>query len=122
MAIIALGHHRRWWLIPAPTYLIHEADAEWLARGQVPPGGRSGFVGTVIDRAPILVGDAVFHRGQLTPGPDALATDPATRDASFNRFPSHITAIGFAHGVPLTGDNVSEFTAWLGARPFVRRR
>jgi glyoxylase-like metal-dependent hydrolase (beta-lactamase superfamily II) len=140
--------------------LIHEADAQWLARGQVPTGGRSGLLGKVIDRAPLLhwapvqatrtlrdgelvaglrvihtpghtpghvvlhhldsgallVADAVFHRGGLTTGPNALAADPLVREESYRRIPAGASAIGFAHGPPLLRDEAATFTQWLAAR------
>ena len=140
--------------------LIHELDAGWLAAGRVPPAGRSGPLGRMIDAVPLLhwqpvtptrtvsdgeligslrvihtpghspghiallhepsrallVGDAVFHRTELATGPDALAADPALRNASYARLPQDITAVGFAHGTPLDADRIGDFTAWLRFR------
>jgi glyoxylase-like metal-dependent hydrolase (beta-lactamase superfamily II) len=48
--------------------LIHEADAGWLAAGRVPPAGRSGRLGKLIDRAPLLRWTPVVPDGLLTNG------------------------------------------------------
>jgi len=61
----------------------------------------------------LLVGDAVFNRGGLSGGHDALAADPVVRDASYARMPRDVTAVGFAHGAPLVGDAVTSLNAWL---------
>lgn len=61
----------------------------------------------------LLVGDAVFHRGDLATGRDALAADPATRDASYAHLPRDVTAVGFAHGTPLIGGKVDSLATWL---------
>jgi glyoxylase-like metal-dependent hydrolase (beta-lactamase superfamily II) len=34
--------------------LLHQADAAWLESGRVPPHGRSGAFGRLIDKAPLL--------------------------------------------------------------------
>jgi glyoxylase-like metal-dependent hydrolase (beta-lactamase superfamily II) len=78
------------------------------------PGHSPGHI--VLQHEPsgaVLVGDAVFHRGELSSGRDALAADPALRDVSSSRMPRGVSAVGFAHGTPLTGDEVSAFNAWL---------
>ncbi|MEZ0112630.1 glyoxylase-like metal-dependent hydrolase (beta-lactamase superfamily II) [Catenulispora sp. EB89] len=61
----------------------------------------------------LLVGDAVFNRGGLSSGQDALAADPVVRDASYAFMPRDVTAVGFAHGAPLVGDAVTSLNAWL---------
>lgn len=61
----------------------------------------------------LLVGDAVFNRGGLSSGHDALAADPAGRDASYARMPRGVSAVGFSHGAPLNGDEAASFDAWL---------
>lgn len=81
------------------------------------PGHSPGHI--VLHHEPsgaILVGDAVFHRGDLSSGRDALAADPALRDASYSRMPRGVSAVGFAHGTPLTGDEVGAFNTWLEYR------
>jgi glyoxylase-like metal-dependent hydrolase (beta-lactamase superfamily II) len=142
------------------TIVIHQADAGWLPGGRVPPGGRSGALGRLIDRVPklhwtpfeadatvgdgdliegagglrvihtpghspghiallheptgtVLAGDAVFHRGGLSLGPGALAADPAARAASLARIPAEVTAVGFAHGQPLSGPGIESYRAFL---------
>jgi glyoxylase-like metal-dependent hydrolase (beta-lactamase superfamily II) len=47
--------------------LIHQADAAWLQAGRVPPSGRCGRLGRLLDRAPLLRWNPVT--------PDALLTD-----------------------------------------------
>jgi glyoxylase-like metal-dependent hydrolase (beta-lactamase superfamily II) len=61
----------------------------------------------------VLVGDAVFNRGKLALGPDTLAADPAARPASIARIPGDVTAVGFAHGAPLSGSGIESFRAFL---------
>ena len=61
----------------------------------------------------LLVGDAVFNRGGLSSGHDALAADPARRDASYARMPRGVSAVGLSHGAPLNGDEAASFDAWL---------
>ncbi|MCD2189597.1 MBL fold metallo-hydrolase [Actinomycetospora soli] len=39
--------------------LIHDADAAWLRAGRVPAGGRSGVVGSTLDRLPFMRWTAV---------------------------------------------------------------
>ena len=89
--------------------LIHRADADWLRAGRVPPAGRSGRVGRLIDRVPLLhwrplepdgvltdgdyVGGSsglrVIHTPGHTPGHIALLHEPTDTvfvgDAIFNR-------------------------------------
>jgi glyoxylase-like metal-dependent hydrolase (beta-lactamase superfamily II) len=63
-----------------------------------------------------LVGDAVFHRGELGLGPSALAADPALRAAGLRALPRNLSAVGFAHGPALTrADELDAFQAWLEA-------
>ncbi|MFI0905611.1 MBL fold metallo-hydrolase [Streptomyces sioyaensis] len=140
--------------------VIHRDDADWLPVGRVPAHGRSGALGRIIDRLPmlhwtpftadrtvtdgelidgsdglrvihtpghspghialhhepsstILVGDAVFHRGELALGPAALAADPSLRVESLTRVPADIQAIGFAHGAPLKHAGVDAFQQFL---------
>jgi hypothetical protein len=65
----------------------------------------------------VLAGDAVFHRGGLSLGQDALATDPAVRAASVTRIPGDVKAVAFAHGEPLSGTGTESFRAFLGQLP-----
>jgi glyoxylase-like metal-dependent hydrolase (beta-lactamase superfamily II) len=147
--------------------LVHHADAPWLTDGRVPPQGRSGAAGRLLDRLPklhwtpfeadatltdgdvvdgglrvlhtpghspghivllhepsgtLLAGDALFHRGgRLALGPAALAAAPGTRAASLARIPETVTAVGFAHGAPLTGADTAAFHRWLAALPGAAR-
>ncbi|KAA9159096.1 MBL fold metallo-hydrolase [Amycolatopsis acidicola] len=88
---------------------IHAADAPWLAAGRVPPAGRAGFAGRLLDRVPLVHwtpvtadvllrdGDSVAGAGGLrvihtpghTPGHIALHYEPGNAvlvgDAIFNR-------------------------------------
>jgi len=78
------------------------------------PGHSPGHIALVHEPSrTLLVGDAIFNRSGLATGPDALAADPATRDASYRRLPRDVTAVGFAHGAPLAGDEVARYAAWL---------
>ncbi|MHA6764615.1 MBL fold metallo-hydrolase [Streptacidiphilus sp. PAMC 29251] len=57
--------------------LIHAADADWLQAGRVPAAGRSGSVGRLIDRLPLLhwqpvTPDGLLTDGQLIEGSDGL--------------------------------------------------
>jgi glyoxylase-like metal-dependent hydrolase (beta-lactamase superfamily II) len=63
-----------------------------------------------------LVGDAVFHRGEIALGPAALAADPSLRAGSLARVPSDVRAVGFAHGTPLTGAGISAFREFVDQR------
>jgi glyoxylase-like metal-dependent hydrolase (beta-lactamase superfamily II) len=58
----------------------------------------------------LLTGDAILNRGS-TPshGPNFLANDLAERDVSLARLPDDITAVGFAHGAPLSGHAVEAY-------------
>jgi glyoxylase-like metal-dependent hydrolase (beta-lactamase superfamily II) len=48
--------------------LIHEVDAAWLQAGRVPPSGRSGRLGRLVDKVPVLHWDPVTPDGLLTDG------------------------------------------------------
>jgi glyoxylase-like metal-dependent hydrolase (beta-lactamase superfamily II) len=61
----------------------------------------------------VLMGDAAFNRGRLALGPAALAADPALRPGSLARLPRDLSAVGFAHGSPLTGAEVDTFQRFL---------
>ena len=64
----------------------------------------------------LLVGDAIVHkRAQVGQGPRSLAADPAERSHSLGRLPADVSAVGFAHGAPLIGPAVGDYTAWLEA-------
>jgi glyoxylase-like metal-dependent hydrolase (beta-lactamase superfamily II) len=60
-----------------------------------------------------LVGDAVFHRGDLALGPAALAADPHLRAGSLARIPRDVRAVGFAHGAPLEETGIPAFHQFL---------
>ena len=78
------------------------------------PGHSPGHIALVHEPSrALLVGDAIFNRGGLATGPDALTADPATRNASYRLLPRDVTAVGFAHGAPLAGDEVAGYAAWL---------
>ncbi|MEV0847310.1 MBL fold metallo-hydrolase [Streptomyces sp. NPDC049954] len=70
-----------------------------------------------------LVGDAVFHRGALSYGPEAMAADPARRPAGAARVPAETAVVGFSHGTAITGSTggtggtgIEEFHTFLGRR------
>lgn len=48
--------------------LIHQLDAGWLSAGRVPPSGRSGALGRVIDRFPVLHWQPVRVTRTITDG------------------------------------------------------
>ena len=78
------------------------------------PGHTPGHVVLVHEPSrTALLGDAVFHRGELALGPAALAADPQLRGASLARLPQGIAAAGFAHGTPLSGKDISVFHGFL---------
>ena len=88
-------------------------DSDGL-RGLHTPGHSPGHI--VLLHEPsrtLLTGDAVFHRGDLTLGPAALAADPQLRTGSLARLPRDLKSVGFAHGTALTGDRVDDFHHWL---------
>lgn len=62
-----------------------------------------------------LLGDAVFHRGELALGPAALAADPDLRAGAPARLPGDLRAAGFAHGAPLSGAGIGAFHRFLDA-------
>jgi glyoxylase-like metal-dependent hydrolase (beta-lactamase superfamily II) len=60
----------------------------------------------------LLTGDAVFHRGKTpSQGPAALSYEPGVQ--SLRRLPVDVSAVGFAHGAPLTGAGVESYQDWL---------
>ncbi|WP_052442479.1 MBL fold metallo-hydrolase [Streptacidiphilus neutrinimicus] len=78
------------------------------------PGHTPGHVVLVHEPShTALLGDAVFHRGELALGPAALAADPRLRAGSLTQLPQGIAAAGFAHGTPLTGPDISAFHTFL---------
>ncbi|WP_227026057.1 isocitrate lyase/phosphoenolpyruvate mutase family protein [Streptomyces fodineus] len=61
----------------AARILIHEADRPWLEAGRVPPEGRSGRAGRLLDRLPKLhwapfAADGTIADGELLEGSDGL--------------------------------------------------
>jgi glyoxylase-like metal-dependent hydrolase (beta-lactamase superfamily II) len=60
-----------------------------------------------------LVGDAIFHRGDLALGPASLAADPSLRAGSLARIPREVRAVGFAHGAPLEETAIPAFHQFL---------
>ena len=63
----------------------------------------------------LLLGDAAFHLRGLGLGPATLAHDPGGRPDALARLPRDVTAVGFAHGAPLTGDGTDSFREFLSA-------
>lgn len=102
------------WEPVAPTGTVADGALVGSLRVIHTPGHSPGHI--VLQHEPsraLLVGDAVFHSGELSSGRDALAADPALRDTSYSRMPRDISAVGFAHGTPLNGDEVDTFNMWL---------
>ena len=82
------------------------------------PGHSPGHIALLHEPSrSVLVGDAVFHRGELGLGPAALAADPALRAESLQALPSDLEAVGFAHGPALTGARTDLFHRWLESLP-----
>lgn len=74
----------------------------------------------------LLVGDAVFRTGKLSLGPAGFAADPEARAAAVARMPDNLSAVGFGHGEPLTGPELTAFDSWrasatAGSPPRPRR-
>jgi glyoxylase-like metal-dependent hydrolase (beta-lactamase superfamily II) len=82
------------------------------------PGHSPGHIALLHEpTGAVLVGDALFHRGELGLGPAALAADPRLRAGSLRALPRELGAIGFAHGPALTGTAVDLFHGWLAELP-----
>ena len=82
------------------------------------PGHSPGHIALLHEPSgAVLVGDALFNRGELGLGPAALAADPALRADSLRALPPGLSAIGFAHGPALTGSAVDLFHGWLAQLP-----
>lgn len=142
---------------------MHARDVPWARAGRVPPEGRSGLLGRLLDRLPalhwtpfepddlladgqivpgsgglravhtpghtaghlvfvheptgvVLVGDSIVHRGgRLSLGPAALAQFPEDRSVGLARLPVDVTAVGFAHGLPLDRDHLKPYARLVGA-------
>ena len=78
------------------------------------PGHSPGHIVLVHEPSrTVLLGDAVFHRGELAIGPAALAADPQLRAAGLARLPQDVAAAGFAHGAPLSGPDIGAFHTFL---------
>jgi glyoxylase-like metal-dependent hydrolase (beta-lactamase superfamily II) len=98
------------WTPIRPDILLGDDDTVASLRVIPTPGHSPGHIAFLHEptRA-LLVGDAVFNRTGLAVGPDALAADPAGRNASLGRLAGHATVVGFAHGAPLQGSQVDAF-------------
>jgi glyoxylase-like metal-dependent hydrolase (beta-lactamase superfamily II) len=102
------------WQPVIPDRAVSDGETIGTLRAIHTPGHSPGHLAFLHEPSrALLVGDAVFHRSGLTTGPDALAADPATRNASYTKLPRDITAVGFSHGTPLTGEAVAGFITWL---------
>jgi glyoxylase-like metal-dependent hydrolase (beta-lactamase superfamily II) len=78
------------------------------------PGHSPGHVVLYHERTgTALVGDAVFHRGEIALGPAALAADPSLRAGSLARIPGDVRAVGFAHGAPLDEAGIPAFQEFV---------
>ncbi|MER6738763.1 MBL fold metallo-hydrolase [Streptomyces puniciscabiei] len=115
--------------LPALHWQPVEADAD-LADGDLvqnsdglriihTPGHSPGHI--VLLHEPtgtLLVGDALFNRGKLALGPDALAADPDLRPASLRLLPRDlVTTVGFAHGSPLGEADIPAFREFVERLP-----
>ncbi|MFC0548900.1 MBL fold metallo-hydrolase [Kutzneria chonburiensis] len=104
------------WTPVAPAGLLVHDELVGGLRVIHTPGHSPGHVAFLHEPTrTLLTGDAVFHRGRLAAGPPALAADPSLRDQSLHRLPLDVAAVGFAHGSPLTGDDVGAYRDWLEA-------
>jgi glyoxylase-like metal-dependent hydrolase (beta-lactamase superfamily II) len=86
--------------------LIHQADARWLPGGRVPPEGRSGALGRLIDRLPKLhwtpfEADATVSDGDLIEGSGGLRVIHTPGHS-----PGHIVLLHEPTGTVLAGDAV----------------
>ncbi|GAA1391553.1 MBL fold metallo-hydrolase [Pseudonocardia kongjuensis] len=116
-AIVDLLPKAHWRPFTADRTLVDGETVDGLAVIHTPGHSPGHIVLRHLATGTLLVGDAVFHHGR-TPGqgPGALAADVTTRDASLRRLPLDVTAVGFAHGRPLTGDGVATYRDWLGSK------
>jgi glyoxylase-like metal-dependent hydrolase (beta-lactamase superfamily II) len=93
-----------------PDILLADDDRVGSLRVIPTPGHSPGHIAFLHEpTGALLVGDAVFNRTGLAVGADALAADPAGRNASLGRLAGHATVVGFAHGAPLRGSQVDAF-------------
>jgi glyoxylase-like metal-dependent hydrolase (beta-lactamase superfamily II) len=77
------------------------------------PGHSPGHIALLHEPSrAVLVGDAVFRTGKLGLGPAGFATDPDARAAAVARIPGDLSAVGFGHGEPLIGQEVTDFETW----------
>lgn len=83
-------------------------------RGLHTPGHTPGHIVLIHEPSrTVLLGDAVFHRGELALGPAAVAAAPQLRADSLICLPQGIATAGFAHGAPLSGPDISTFHTFL---------
>ena len=83
--------------------LIHSADVAWLQLGRVPGGGRQSWLGTVLDRVPVMHWepadpDGTVEDGDVISGLRVIHTPGHT--------PGHIALLHEATKTLLTGDAV----------------
>jgi glyoxylase-like metal-dependent hydrolase (beta-lactamase superfamily II) len=98
------------WTSVRPDVLLGDDDRVASLRVIPTPGHSPGHIAFLHEPTQtLLVGDAVFNRTGLAVGPDALAADPAGRNASLRRLAGHAIAVGFAHGAPMQGPQVDAF-------------
>jgi glyoxylase-like metal-dependent hydrolase (beta-lactamase superfamily II) len=80
------------------------------------PGHSPGHIALLHEpTGTVLVGDAVFHQAKLSLAPAGFSADPAARSAALRRIPQDVTAVGFGHGNPLTGKDISTFHEFISA-------
>jgi glyoxylase-like metal-dependent hydrolase (beta-lactamase superfamily II) len=87
------------------------------------PGHSPGHVALLHEPTrTLLTGDAIFNRGrQPAQAPTMLAHDPATAAHSVQLLPVDVTAVGFAHGAPLRGDQVAHYQTFRASSAGTRK-
>jgi glyoxylase-like metal-dependent hydrolase (beta-lactamase superfamily II) len=91
--------------VPAEV-LIHAADAGWLRRGRVPPGGRSGAAGTLLDALPLLHWTPVEPDGHLDDGAVIAGSNGLRVIHTPGHTPGHVVLFHEPTKTLLTGDAV----------------
>jgi glyoxylase-like metal-dependent hydrolase (beta-lactamase superfamily II) len=103
------------WEPVSPDGTVEDGDTINGLRVIHAPGHTPGHIVLIHEPTKtLLTGDAVLHRHpEPAQGPGGLSFDPAAARTSLARLPADVTAVGFAHGAPLTGGAVQRYQAWL---------
>lgn len=86
--------------------LIHAGDADWLGRGRVPAGGRSGVAGTLLDTVPLLHWTPVQPDGHLADGEVITGSNGLRVIHTPGHSPGHVVLFHEPTKTLLTGDAV----------------